>query len=199
MVFFIFCFYFGKILAYVPLMIFFPTKVIGKQNLPKNQSVIVVCNHLSWVDILILWMYIPGFRRFVAKEQVGKWWSKGFVSAIGTVFLDREGADLKAIKRCIAVLKKGQSLNIFPEGTRNRNGTTLQPIKRGVAMFAIKGNATVVPVIIKEKSRIFKKNSVQIGQPIKFEQYNGKCSKDNLNAATEQIKNSLLKTQKMIN
>jgi len=184
-------------LGYIPLSILFPTKVLGKENLPVNKNVIVACNHLSWVDIPILWFKIPGFRRFLAKKEVGKWYSKIFVATTGTIFINREGSDIKAIKHCIAVLKKGQSLNVFPEGTRNKVDTNLQPIQSGISMLVIKGNATVVPIIIKDKAKLFKRTIVQIGKPLDFSHLDGKFNKANSNLVVEQLTQAMLDTKNL--
>ena len=199
MVFYFICFWFGKILGYIPLSILFPTKVLGKENLPKNHKVIVCCNHLSWVDILLLWFKVPGFRRFLAKKEVGQWHSRMLVRATGTIFINREGNDIKAVKKCIAVLKSGQSLNIFPEGTRNKVDTSLQPLQSGVAMFVLKGNATVVPIMIKNKSKIFKRNIMQIGKPIKFDHLGETFNKANTTEVMTTIREAMLETRAMLN
>ena len=195
MVFFFICFWFGKVLGYVPLSLLFPTKIMGKHNLPKNQSVIVACNHLSWVDILLLWFKVPGFRRFLAKKEVGKWYSKWLVCLTGTVFINREGNDLKAVKRCISILKSGQSLNVFPEGTRNKVDTNLQPLQSGISMLVLKGNATVVPVFIKGKAKLFKRNVLQIGKPIDFKHLEGKFNRQNSSAVLQGITDAMLQTK----
>jgi 1-acyl-sn-glycerol-3-phosphate acyltransferase len=195
MIFFFVCFWIGKIVCYVPMSILWPTKVVGRRNLPRNSKVIVVCNHLSWVDILILWFKIPGFRRFLAKKEVGSWYSKWLTCLSGTIFIDRQGSDIKAIKKCINVLNKGQSLNLFPEGTRNRVDTNLQQIQSGVSMLVLKSGATVVPVIIRDKAKMLRRNVVCIGQPLTFPEFGGKFNRTNSALVLDRITQSMIDTQ----
>ena len=83
---------------------------------------------------------------------------------MGAFPVDREKADLKAIKEALSILKNGGVLGIFPEGTRNKTDDILLPFKSGASSIANKTNSLIVPFgIIGE----YKKNSIQlnIGEP----------------------------------
>jgi len=187
--------YFGKIFMYPFVRLIYPLKVIGKQNFPKNRSLILVCNHLSIVDVLQVWNRTPGWRRFMAKDELGKGIFRVIIKATGTIFVNRDGTDLKAIKKCIDVLKKGQGLNIFPEGTRNKQSEEIQPLQKGVAMFAIKTGATIVPLNILHKSKPFTKNYLAIGQPFDLNQFDKVANKQNLEKGNQIIYDNMCKVR----
>ncbi|MCL2598826.1 MAG: 1-acyl-sn-glycerol-3-phosphate acyltransferase [Firmicutes bacterium] len=179
--------YLGKILMFPFLGVVYPLKILGKKNMPKNKKIIMVCNHLSFVDVLQVWVRTPGWRRFLAKDEVGKSLARPFVKATGTIFVNRDGNDMKAVRKCIAVLGKGQGLNIFPEGTRNKSHEDLQELQRGVAMFAIKTGATIVPINILHKSKAFCKNYLSFGTPFTLVQFEGIANRQNTEQGTQMI------------
>ena len=63
-------------------------------------------------------------------------------------------------------LKNDEGITIFPEGTRNKSGENLQELKSGAALFALKGRASVVPIILLHKQRVFRRNYMYVGKQI---------------------------------
>lgn len=147
-----------KILFYIPLRIIFPVKVIGKKNLPKGITYITISNHLNAVDVILLGLYLPGFRYFLGKKELGKnKIVRFFLKMLGIIFIDRQGIGLSGIKASINCLKKAP-LAIFPEGTRNRINEEVQEIKGGAAMIAVKAGVDMYPVMIHHKTKAFRRN-----------------------------------------
>ena len=169
------------------MCIIYPLKVLGRKNFPKNKSLIVVCNHLSMLDVFQLWVRTPGWRRFMAKGQLSKGILGFFVRGTGTIFVKRDGTDMEVIRKALTLLKKGQSLNIFPEGTRNKVDEELQALEKGVAMLAIKTNATIVPMSILHRQKPFQKNYLSIGKPFDLIEFNGIFNKQNAEQANNKI------------
>ena len=163
-------------LLYVPFKLLYPTKVLNKDNMPASSQVITVSNHLSWKDIPVIAVNIPGFRRFIAKKELGK--NKlvhKLAEAIGVIFIDRNKADMHAIRESVNTLKAGGGISIFPEGTRNKSADgALQEVKGGVTLLAIKGNAPIVPLILHHKERIFRKNYLYVGEPFDLTEFKGR-------------------------
>ena len=94
---------------------------------------------------------------------------------IGAISVDRDANDIGAMKACIKALKDEEKLVIFPEGTRNRNeDMQLGEIKSGVAMFAIKTKAPIVPVFINRTPKLFKRTVITIGKPFTLDEFYGK-------------------------
>lgn len=160
---------------YLPFKLFYPTKVLNRQNMPQSERLVSVSNHYTWKDIPVLAVNVPGFRRFIAKKEIGK--NKlihKLAEMIGVIFIDRDKPDMHAIRESVSTLKSGDGISIFPEGTRNKEGDGLHQIKGGVTLLAIKGNAPIVPMIIWRKERIFRRNYIFIGEPFNLDQFQGK-------------------------
>ncbi len=160
-----------------PLMLlfyklFYPVKVIGKENCIQKGRSLVVCNHLGKSDVLAVGALFKNKSWFLSKKE---WFDKKFAAwlfdKLGAIPIDRDKPSLTSIKRSLAVLKDDRRLIMFPEGQRNFNDNSLLEVKQGAAMFAIKGKATITPVIIYEKLKAFKKNYVMVGKPIDLSKY----------------------------
>lgn len=153
-------------LLYAPVKLIFPVRVIGKENLPLPDKIITVSNHLTSLDIVLVAINVKGYRHIIAKKELTK--SKFFAAVMnkaGVIPVDRGKADLSAMRKTLAALKAGEGITIFPEGTRNKGGEQLQEVKAGAALFALKGGADVVPIMILHRQRAFRRNYICIGKP----------------------------------
>ena len=146
---------------------FYPTKVIGRENIIKDGKCIYACNHLSAIDIPLTQVHIPGYRRYIGKvDFTEKKLSKFLLGKFGVIFIDRDKPALSTMREIFKVLEEGQIM-IFPEGTRNKSDDcTMREIKTGLALFAAKSGAPVVPVLIYRRPKIFRKNYMYIGSPL---------------------------------
>jgi 1-acyl-sn-glycerol-3-phosphate acyltransferase len=160
------------------------TKVdyIGKENIPTDQAVLYVGNHRSDFDIPITYICFPNPTGFVAKVNIKKLklisiWMEN----INCVFIDRDNIKdgLKAIVNSIDLVKRGISICIFPEGTRNRTDEDLLPFKEGSLKIASKSGCPIVPMTINNSEMIFEKHFpwvkkahviVEYGKPIYVDQ-----------------------------
>jgi len=119
-------------------------KVFGAQNVPRSGPLIVACNHVSYLDPPLLGAACPRRIEYMAKRQLFGIPVLGpLISAVGAYPVDREGSATAAIKRSVEVLQRGGAIGIFPEGTRNLEGTVQARI--GVALLASLSQAPVVP------------------------------------------------------
>lgn len=158
---FFFCWIFVKL--------FYPTKVIGKKNLPKKQGYVLTCNHYSNLDVVILGVSLGKKIRYLAKKELFKNKFMGwYVKKLGGFPVDRENPDISAFKFGVNALKEGHVLGIFPEGTRNKGAddAELQDLKSGAITFASKTGTKIVPVMIYRRARFLRKNYIVIGEPI---------------------------------
>lgn len=151
-------------------------EVLGKENLPKEGPVLYVATHKSVFDIVILMTLLEEPAIFIGKKEVA---SMPFVNkwfdALGCIYVDREDMReaLKSIMEGIKEMKNGQSIVLFPEGTRNM-GNEIKPFKEGGFKLATKTKVPVIPIalsntfkVFEEKKRIQKtKVTVNIGEPI---------------------------------
>lgn len=124
-------------------------EVKGLENIPK-EPVLFVSNHRSYFDVLV--MHTTSTKRpgFVAKKEMESypllnWWMKN----ICCLFLDRDDlrAGVSMIKDAADLIKRGHSIVICPEGTRNQDKDML-PFKEGSLKIAEKADCPVVPVTL---------------------------------------------------
>jgi 1-acyl-sn-glycerol-3-phosphate acyltransferase len=109
---------------------------------------LLVSNHISWVDILALHSVCP--CRFVAKADVERWPLVGtLVTGGGTLYVKRESRHdaMRVVHRMTQALKDGDILAVFPEGTTG-DGSSLLPFHSGLIQAAISADAPVQPVAL---------------------------------------------------
>lgn len=131
--------------------------VIGEENVPKDQAVLYIGNHRSYFDILLTYSRCPGLTGYVAKvEMLRYWFLRDWMKALYCLFLDRKDikAGLKTILQGIEYIKRGISICIFPEGTRNRTDEML-PFKEGSLKIAEKTGCPIIPMAITNSAEIF--------------------------------------------
>lgn len=163
---------FLKIALYYFFTLFFRFKIIGAQHLPMSGGVIIAANHISLWDPPVLSAACTRPINFMAKEEL---FANPLFSRIITnlkAFPVRRGAaDRTAIRYAINLLKNGEILGAFPEGTRSKTGELGKP-EPGIAMIALKAGVTIVPAAIIGTNKVFKKGSilpqfiVKFGKPI---------------------------------
>lgn len=152
----------------------FKVTIVGKENIPQDGSGVLCCNHMSNYDPLTLAVFIDRLPRFIAKKELFE--NKIFGALLRNLKafpIDRDVAmDMKSFKTAINVLKNGELLGIFAEGTRVKEGED-KAAKAGVAVFALKGNAPVIPVTISGKYKFRKEIRIEYGKPMTLEEYQG--------------------------
>lgn len=130
-------------------------EINGKENIPK-EPVLFVSNHRSYFDILVLHTTSGKRPGFVAKAEIQKfpllaWWMED----IACLFLDRKDlrSGMQMIKDGAERIQSGQSMVIFPEGTRSKTPEML-PFKEGSLKMAEKADCPVVPVTIVDTDQL---------------------------------------------
>lgn len=184
--------------------------VIGKENMPK-EAALYVGNHRSYFDILLLYIQCERLTGFVAKDSIEKVPSlRVWMRYLYCLFLNRSDAreGLKTILTAIEYVKKGISICIFPEGTRN-DGEELSmlPFKEGSFKIATKTGCPIVPVSINNSAEIFENHVpalrkthvvIEYGKPI----YPKDLSKDelkNIGAHCQNIiQETIIKNEKLV-
>ncbi len=122
-------------------------RVKGLENLPKEGGVLLVSNHVSYLDVIILGVVLRRPIRFLSWEGFERHWLMRWVMrTMGTIPVAEEKAK-DAIHRAAAALQAGEVLCIFPEGHVTRNGGLL-PLRRGFELIARRANVPIVPVAI---------------------------------------------------
>ncbi|NJC84184.1 1-acyl-sn-glycerol-3-phosphate acyltransferase [Planosporangium mesophilum] len=139
---------FSKAIVAPTLRTLWRPKVTGLEHLPRTGPVIMASNHLSVVDSLIIPIMVDRPVYFLAKNE----YFRGAVmrtvmTGLHQIPVDRSGgrASLMALDAALPVLRDGQVLGIFPEGTRSPDGRLYRG-RPGVARLALDAGATVLPV-----------------------------------------------------
>ncbi len=151
-------------------------EIRGKENLSNDESYVFVANHLSYLDIPVLFRAIPHGLHFVAKKELKfvpfiGW----YMFATGMIFVDRSNRQkaIASLDRAGKLIKKGRDVLMFPEGTRSRTGN-VAAFKKGPFMLASKADIAVAPVavvgtdkVMSPKSFVIKPYNVKIniGKP----------------------------------
>lgn len=146
-------------------------------TLEPRRPYVFMANHLSSVDIWAVLVAIPVPLRFIAKKQLGTIPLFGWAMRAGRfIFIDRQNpvAARRSIDEAANRIRGGQSVVLFPEGTRSRDGR-LGPFKKGGFHLAISSGADIVPVAIRGSRELMPRGSafirpgevsVEIGTPI---------------------------------
>lgn len=178
-----------KALVKIYFKIMFKVTVVGKEHVPQNGSGVLCCNHISNYDPLTMAIYLDRLPRFIAKKELFQNKIFGaFLRNVKAFPVDRQAAmDMKAFKTAIHVLKDGELLGIFAEGTRVKEGEA-KAAKAGVAMFALKGNAPVIPVAISGTYQFRSEVRIEFGEPMTLEEYRGsRITTETMTEITDQI------------
>ncbi len=179
-------------LLYLPVRFLFPTKVVGRENLPLPQKIITVSNHLSMMDIVIVAINVSGYRHVIGKKELtNSRFLAWLMRKVDAIPVDRGKTELATIRKVVSVLKDGGGITIFPEGTRNKTGESLQEVKAGSALFAIKGDAEVVTIMIYKKPRLFCKNYIYVGKPFRVAEPDARADAATVNEGALRIEHEM--------
>lgn len=166
--------------------------VNGLENIPQDKTVLYVANHLSLFDIPLLLKYIPQQIGFVAKMQL-KWIPivRKWIPELNGEFLDRENKRKakKTIDKEIELLNKGNSLVVFPEGTRKEKKKTC--FKSGSFRPARETNVPVLPAVISGTENILKGKAKKSGIQLTFLSPRFIDPKDNINHVAKNIQEEI--------
>ena len=114
---------FLKLILTILFKMLYRVEVTGFENIPKSGRLILCCNHLSYVDPLIIVGYFSRHVYFMAKKEVFNSRVLGEVVSFLNAFpVNRDSLDRKGIKNSIGILNSDEVLCMFPEGTRSTEG-----------------------------------------------------------------------------
>ncbi len=163
---------------------------VGTENIPDDRPAILASNHLSFCDSFFMPVMVKRKVTFLAKAEyfntpgLKGLLSKAFFAGVGQVPIDRSDSDASraALNTGVRVLREGNLLGIYPEGTRSPDGRLYRG-KTGVARMALESGAVVIPcamvntAIIQPAGRKFPKlrprPGVIFGKPLDFSRYEG--------------------------
>jgi 1-acyl-sn-glycerol-3-phosphate acyltransferase len=163
--------------------------VRGEQHLPETGAAILASNHLSFSDSFFLPLVVQRRVTFLAKADyftgpgLKGWLTAGFFRGVGQLPVDRSGgvASEAALRTGLRVLRRGELLGIYPEGTRSPDGRLYRG-KTGVARMALEAKVPVLPVAMIDTDKVqppgrvipkLGRIGVVIGEPLDFSRYDG--------------------------
>ena len=160
----------GKIVGF-----FLGVRVKNKDKEIFDKPFILCANHTSLLDAIVIVIAMKNQIRYMGKKEIFKIPLLNlFIKAMGAFPVDRKKGDVAAIKKTLEILKGGECVGIFPQGTRHpyENPRDTE-VKDGIGMMASRAGVGIVPVYIKNKSgkvKWFHKNTVIIGDYISPEE-----------------------------
>lgn len=155
----------------------FRVEAVGLENEPSEGGFIVAPNHLSLFDVIIVAASLKHQVHYMAKAELFKIpLFNRLITTLGAFPVDRGGADVGAIRKCISYLQEGNVVGIYPQGHRQKgiDPAETEP-KSGIAMVAKRANVKVLPICIQTKGyrvRPFRKVYLTVGSPITPEELN---------------------------
>jgi 1-acyl-sn-glycerol-3-phosphate acyltransferase len=190
-----------QIIARVWTTLYFDLKTYGVENVPKTGGVLLVANHQSYLDPVLVAVHLYRPVSFLAKSELFENHYFGWLIRTLHAFPVRQGeGDIGAVKEVIRRLGEGYALNMYPEGSRTENGE-VGPMEKGVALVIRRAGVPVVPVAIHgsfeawpKGYKIFRPHRVRMkyGKPIDF---NGKKGDEIVRELEERVKGLLAELQ----
>ncbi|WP_379162293.1 lysophospholipid acyltransferase family protein [Paenibacillus sp. sgz5001063] len=164
--------------------VFFPLRIIGKENVPEEGGVLLCANHISLLDPMTIGIKLNRQVKYMAKAELFKVPVLGWlINKLGAFPVKRGGVSKESIKTALNTLRSGNVMGIFPEGTRNSDSGVA---KKGAASFALRSGAAVVPAAIVGSYKPFRRITVIYGAPIDLSSFAGAGS-ESLEEVTDVI------------
>jgi 1-acyl-sn-glycerol-3-phosphate acyltransferase len=177
-------------------------RVVGRDRLPRDGGFVLAPSHRSMMDIPFVALVTPRRIRFMGKKPLFA------IPVVGTLFrwlggfpVARDGTDRKAVRESVEMLRAGEVLCVYPEGTR-QHGPKIQPLQPGAAYLALRSGVPIVPVGMAGTEEIlrtkpdpiprFGRVAIVVGEPITPESLSTSLvSRDRVDALTAQLSDEL--------
>jgi len=174
----------------------FKFKVIGRENVPKEGPLLLACNHASYLDPVLLATALPRRVNLLARENLfDKAWKRFILLRWKSIPMRREQLDKGVLKTVMGLLKEGEIVGLFPEGTRSPDENLL-PGKAGVGMLVSFAKLPVLPVYMKgayltmgKVHRKFKCTPITVvfGKPMEFPKVEGEHGHDRYQRISDEV------------
>jgi 1-acyl-sn-glycerol-3-phosphate acyltransferase len=177
-------------------------RLVGKENVPRQGGFVLAPSHRSMMDIPFAALVTPRRVRFMGKAPLFA------VPVLGSIFrglggfpVERDGTDRKAVRHSVELLRAGEVLGVYPEGTR-QHGPKIQPLQPGAAYLALRAGVPIVPVAMAGTEEImrtrrdpiprFGRVAIVVGAPIDPQPLaTGLVPRDQVDALTARLSDTL--------
>jgi 1-acyl-sn-glycerol-3-phosphate acyltransferase len=201
----------GKFLFTIIFRLIFRARIIGRERIPRDDGLLVVCNHISFADPPFLGAIMPRPVEFMTMaEMFRKPWMARLLRTVGCFPVNRTRVDHGAVREAIRRLRAGRCIVIFPEGgIRLTKQSVLggDPVfKPGAGSIALLGKAAVLPVIVRDTRKPYVSRnwlpiprgretlSIAFGCPFCLWNPEGLAANERRRRADEMLREQLLKT-----
>ena len=188
---------FARAVCAVAFRSFLPVRYHHRENLSLDAPYIVIANHQSLLDPLIVAYMCKKYEiRFLGKKELSqKKWAAWILERLHMIAVDRHHTDLAAMRLCTKALQEGRVLGIFPEGTRHVE-SLMSHIETGTSVLALRARVPLVPVFIQKKQRFLKMNHVYIGPAMDISDLADKgFDTQTIDQLTERIRDTFFRMQ----
>ena len=177
------------------------TRVVGIEQVPTDGRYLLAGNHVSYLDPALLWCVTPLPTHFIARQELFEIPVVGWVLRRLWAFpISRGEADREAIQRATTLLKAGEPVGIFPEGTRQTTESggeqRLGQAHQGVAFIALRAEVPIVPVAISGTEKAlprgavlprFPRVTIRFGRPVHAEEFADEGRRAKMEAMTAEV------------
>ncbi|NLW21173.1 MAG: 1-acyl-sn-glycerol-3-phosphate acyltransferase [Clostridiales bacterium] len=165
--------------------LFYPCKIVNQRAADLNAPLILICNHQSMMDPVLLAVKLPQHEiHFIGKREITKFKPlKWVVERLHMIAISRHMSDLAAMRAAGAALKGNHVLGIFPEGKRC-DGPSMDIVESGASLLAQRHKVPLLPVYIAGRPRPFRRVIMEVAPPLQYEDLLGEGIDK---AATERI------------
>lgn len=151
----------GRVVNFIaPVSVF----VKGKENISSKKSYIIIANHQTLWDILILYGFLGIDFKFLMKKELRKVPFLGYAChKVGHIYINRKSpkAALQSLNEAKQKLTNGVSVLVFPEGTRSKQ-KEMQQLKKGAFKLAIDLNLDILPVTVVDSYKVLRKGIINV-------------------------------------
>jgi 1-acyl-sn-glycerol-3-phosphate acyltransferase len=180
-------YYLVRGLAGIVVRIIFDYRVEGSGKVPERGPLVLASNHANGWDPLLIACAIRRPICFMAKIDLFRQPILGWLMPRIKAFPVKRGVtDRQAIRRGLELLRQGEALGIFPEGTRHRDGLDHEGFS-GVVYFAVKGNAPVVPIGVKVGKGLRPVACVRVGDLMRMDEPGERADQKVFDEKTETV------------
>lgn len=137
-----------QILAQLLPIVLFRLRVAGRRHVPRRGAVLIVSNHQSFLDPVLVACGLRRHLRYLARDSLFKFPPAAWlIRSLGAIPIHREGTGLTGLKETLRQLRAGHAVLMFPEGTRSHDGR-VKRLRPGVSLLVERAGAAVVPVAL---------------------------------------------------
>lgn len=145
------------IVTFLFKVLYRPT-IIGIENIPKGDSVVLAGNHTNNLDSILLISSSKRTIHFLAKDSLIKGWKKIIFKNMGIIPVNRKEKNPQVYDKAIMMLNDKKVIGIFPESTINRTNDITMPFKIGAVKMCSITNTTLIPFVISGNFKIFRRS-----------------------------------------